>query len=60
MLGYVMGYNEVMSRKNENGGRQTSDFTKKNLYPLEILKAAAGWWKRYLLTGKPLILHRSG
>lgn len=41
MLGYVMGYNE-MSRKNENGGRQTSDFTKKNLYPLEILKAAAG------------------
>lgn len=42
MLGYVMGYNEVMSRKNENGGRQTSDFNKKNLYPLEILKAAAG------------------
>lgn len=42
MLGYVIGYNEVMSRKNENGGRQTSDFTKKNLYPLEILKAAAG------------------
>ena len=43
MLGYETRYNEEVSVENENDGKQTSDFFKKNLHLLVDLKVAPGW-----------------